>query len=349
MTNSRSPIRLSAGDWVEVRSKEEVLATLDETGGVDGLPFMPEMLQFCGKRVQVSKRAHKTCDTVNKPAGRRLEGSVHLDNLRCDGSAHGGCQAGCLLFWKEAWLKPVSADPGASAQEARAERRPILSSYTEDDLSRDTRAADASLDDPAYSCQATRLPAATTPLGKWEIGQYIEDYTSGNVTFRRICASFVFTAYCWLIELGIGVGPLLRWLYERFQQLVGGPPYPLRTGRIPAGAPTPSATLNLQPGEWVRIKKYPEILETLDPSNKNRGLFFDCEGVPYCGGTYRVITRVSRTINEKTGKMIHLRNPSVILDGVTCGGRYGDGRLFCPRALYPMWREIWLERVESNE
>jgi hypothetical protein len=30
--------------------------------------------------------------------------TVHLSDLRCDGSAHAGCQAGCLLFWKEAWL-----------------------------------------------------------------------------------------------------------------------------------------------------------------------------------------------------------------------------------------------------
>ncbi len=24
---------------------------------------------------------------------------------RCDGTAHGGCQTACLLYWKEAWLK----------------------------------------------------------------------------------------------------------------------------------------------------------------------------------------------------------------------------------------------------
>jgi hypothetical protein len=33
-----------AGDFVEVRSGEDILATLDQDGCVDGMPFMPEML-----------------------------------------------------------------------------------------------------------------------------------------------------------------------------------------------------------------------------------------------------------------------------------------------------------------
>ena len=55
---------LRAGDWVEVRSAAEILATLDERGRLDALPFMPEMLQYCGRRFRVFKSAHKTCDTL---------------------------------------------------------------------------------------------------------------------------------------------------------------------------------------------------------------------------------------------------------------------------------------------
>ena len=49
---------------MEVSSAAEILGTLDEQGRLDGLPFMPEMLQFCGQRVRVQSRAHKTCDTI---------------------------------------------------------------------------------------------------------------------------------------------------------------------------------------------------------------------------------------------------------------------------------------------
>jgi len=35
---------LRAGNLVEIRSEREILATLGETGAVDALPFVPEML-----------------------------------------------------------------------------------------------------------------------------------------------------------------------------------------------------------------------------------------------------------------------------------------------------------------
>ena len=120
-------LALRAGDAVEVRSEEEILSLLDAEGRLDALPFMPEMLRFCGKRFRVSSRAHKACDTIAWRTLRRMEDAVHLEELRCDGSAHGGCQAGCLLYWKEAWLKPVERRrrgraPGSSAGHRRHPR-----------------------------------------------------------------------------------------------------------------------------------------------------------------------------------------------------------------------------------
>ena len=57
---------LKVGDLVEVRSAEEIRATLDENGELDGLPFMPEMLAFCGRRLTVHKVAHKSCDYIGQ-------------------------------------------------------------------------------------------------------------------------------------------------------------------------------------------------------------------------------------------------------------------------------------------
>jgi hypothetical protein len=75
-------------------------------------------------------------------------------------------------------------------------------------------------------------------------------------------------------------------------------------------------------------------------------MFFDAELVPYCGGTYTVLKRVARIIDEKTGRMRELKNPCIILDSVFCQSRYSACRMFCPRGIYSWWREIWLERVE---
>src|SRR5262245_7497526 len=106
-SGSRMPwdvdMKMNAGDWVEVRSKDEILATLDKNGRCEDLPFMPQMFDYCGRRFRVHSRAYKTCDTVSGHyVGRRLPEGVHL-SIRCDGRSYGGCQAGCLIFWKSIW------------------------------------------------------------------------------------------------------------------------------------------------------------------------------------------------------------------------------------------------------
>ena len=80
-----------------------------------------------------------------------------------------------------------------------------------------------------------------------------------------------------------------------------------------------------------------------------RGLYFDAEMVPYCGRTFRVLKRVKRILNEKTGRMTEFKNPCIILEGVVCESRYSQCRLFCPRSIYSYWREIWLERVSEAQ
>jgi hypothetical protein len=339
--------RLSAGDWVEVRSKEDILRTLDSNGQLDGMPFMPEMFAFCGQRFQVHKRAHKTCDTVFPIRGRRVDSAVHLET-RCDGSAHGGCQAGCLLFWKEAWLKPVrggSVTHIAGANQGSGMNGRSAGCNESDVWDATHKPADG--DAPAYSCQATQLPYMTTDLAWWDLSQYIEDYRSGNVDLWRMLQSMVFSIYYNLSQSGIGIGPAMRWLYDLVRPVWRGSRFPRHSGHIPVGDPTPTETLNLQPGELVRVKSHEEILRTLNTDSKNRGMFWDAEMVPYCGGTYRVLKCVTRILDEKTGKMQTMKNPCVILDTVVCQARYSGCRLFCPRSLYPFWREIWLERVAT--
>src|SRR2546429_350400 len=105
----KSRLNLRVGEIVEVRSENEILATLDDAARLDNVPFMPEMLQYCGERFRVFRRSDKTCDNIGEWSIRRMEDTVHLEGLRCDGSAHGGCEAACLIFWKEAWLKRVPA------------------------------------------------------------------------------------------------------------------------------------------------------------------------------------------------------------------------------------------------
>src|SRR5437899_5936147 len=100
-----------AGDRVVVRSPQEILSTLDASGTLDSHPFMPEMLDCCGKAYRVHRRVEKTCVDVEPPidSNRRFAKGdvVTLGGVRCDGGSHDGCKRGCRIYWKEAWLRPA--------------------------------------------------------------------------------------------------------------------------------------------------------------------------------------------------------------------------------------------------
>jgi hypothetical protein len=348
----RNRLNLRARDWVEVRSKEEVLRTLDAHGQLESLPFMPEMFQYCGQRFRVFKRAHKTCDPPSGPQARRMPDAVHLEGLRCDGGAHGGCQAGCLIFWKDAWLKKVDgnggeAQPPVSVDAHSATR--ISHTCTEQDVLAGVHQLGVPIqaEDPVYVCQSTRVYTATTALPWWDLRQYVEDLRSRNVRVSQVLAALLFVVCHNIANSGVGLGSAMRWTYDRFQKLRGGTPYPWRMGRIAKGMRTPSEKLDLKAGELIKVRTYAEILETLDEGWKNRGMSFDGEMVPFCSSEQSVLRRVDQLIDEKTGRMVRLKNDAIILKDVVCGARYAKCRYFCSRAIYAYWREIWLERASS--
>jgi hypothetical protein len=338
-----------AGDWVEVLSKEEILRTLDKNGRLDELPFMPQMFKYCGQRFRIYKSAYKTCDTVSGHyAGRRLEDGYHL-NLRCDGQAYGGCQAGCLIFWKAAWLRPVDGPVAvryvpqclhAPDEEAASSPR-----CTESDVLAATK-RQGTAGDTRYSCQATELLNYTKPLSFWDARQYVESFRSGNRTLAELAHGFGYLAYFYgTLAFSDKWGHPARWLYNRIQAATGGVPFPRLKGKIPVGQPTPRRDLGLRPGDLVRVKSYEEILGTLDAKLTNRGLSFDAELVPFCGKVFRVSTCVERFVDEKTGQLRRMNTPAVILEGAVCKSLYSGRRIFCPRSIFLWWREIWLERV----
>jgi len=178
-----------------------------------------------------------------------------------------------------------------------------------------------------FSCQATELRRATSYLPWWDMRHYVRDIRSGNVTLSVFILK--------------GFRMILISIFNTVQHWRRGREFPFLGGKL---TKTPTLSLGLKPGELVEIKSRKEIVSTLDGKGKNRGLSFDVEMARYCGGQFRVRTRVERLINERTGKMMKPPNDCLILEGVTCQGDLSHCRLFCPRSIYPFWREIWLKR-----
>lgn len=263
-----------------------------------------------------------------------MKHAVILDAVRCDGGAHGGCQALCQSIFKEAWLTKVPSGNALSLTKGPAP-------CTEDRLFRATRRASPS-GEARFVCQATEMKRASAYLAWWDPRQYVRDLRSGNVPLREMIRVLFLPVLNTLMLRARGYR-LWRWLHHAVYKLGGRTPYLEESGRL---TKTPKLELHLQPGELVRVKGYDEIIATLDTNNKNRGLRFDVEMVKYCGGTYRVLTRVERIIDEHSGRMITLPNDCIILDGVTTRG---DHHRFYSQNEYPFWREIWLTRVSDEE
>jgi hypothetical protein len=242
----------------------------------------------------------------------RLKSTVLLDDSRCDGSAHGGCQMKCMLFWKEAWLRPT-APP--------TEEEKISSPISLVSLSANFNAASAKIGEK-FSCQATELAKIGTRLPGWDPRQYIWDVLNRDRA------------------LGFELKLLLKQAKNRLKRMFsrGDDPEQQSNTSKPIGVP-----LNLQANDWVEVKSYKEIKETLNSFNRLRGLGFSPDQIPFCGKRFRVTGRVERMILEWTGELKQL-NDTVALDTVHCDG---SSCRACPRNCFFLWREDWLKRVEG--
>jgi hypothetical protein len=311
--------RFRPGDVVVLRTPAEIIVTLDATGALDAVPFMPEMAQYFGRRMTVSKRVEKICDTVCPVASRRMRDAVFLDDVRCDGGGHGGCEAACRIYWKDAWLAPAETGNGAAVGPRE------LASLLER-VRGGTRQSSGAAE---YRCQATMARAATQPMRRWDVRQYVRELSSGNVRFGawlKVMARVVVWEAAFRAHL---MQPSLRSLAK-----------PGRSKPVPLG---------LLAGEWVEVRSREEIAATLDAGGTNRGLYFSApEMVVACGKQFRVRRRVRHIVDERTGKMLDLKNDCIELEGIVCDGDRSVGRWFCAREIYPYWREAWLKRVAQE-
>lgn len=104
---SEEILNLQPGEWVEVRSEEEIHRMLDGNGRYKGLLWMANMDRFCGRRYKVHKRVEKMMLESNGEI-RKLKHTVLLEGAMCEDLY--GCDRSCFHFWREAWLKRAGAD-----------------------------------------------------------------------------------------------------------------------------------------------------------------------------------------------------------------------------------------------
>ena len=301
------------GDRVVVRSLGEILSTLDPSGALEGLPFLPEMTSYCGRELAVRRRVDKLIQEGVGSSMRRIRNVVLLEGAVCDGRDHGDCQRACFPLWKTAWLRPADersprslpADPAGSSPDGAPGER-------------DAAVADL----PRKTCQVTELLKATKPLPLWHPLRHYWDLSSRTYSPRD------YLAY------------IARGIYKRSLKKVIGRLARRTSKPRPQAPPEP---LDLKPGDVVEVRSRSEIRATLDADGRHKGLYFMPAMWSLCGRRLRVLQRVDRMMSEKTGEMRSLAR-TVILEGVTCDGKAHGG---CQRGCLVFWKDAWLKRGDE--
>jgi hypothetical protein len=302
------------GDLVRVKPLEQIRKTLDVDNRLDGLPFMPEMAKHCGKTLRVYRSVDKIYDYGGAKNLRRMNAAALLTGVRCDGSAHDGCQAECYLIWKTAWLERVSDRQGFG-------QAPMPRFDDERELSSRGPAVAESSKKRRYACQFTALAGATSPMSVRDPRQDLRPLLDGNVS---------------IIAAAIA---LLTRLFNRIQRIRGGACYP----HLPAATQRSSlAAQPLETGDLVQVRAPDAIAATLDSRGRHRGLWFDAEMLKYCGRRARIAKRVERIIDDASGKMLEMKEPCFVLEGVQASGEF---LRFCPQEELIYWREAWLTPI----
>ena len=101
------PLDLQPGELVRIKSKEEIVSTLDVNNSNRGLSFDPEMLWYCGHEARVLRRVERLIDEPTGELLRLKRPCIVLDGVTCRGEYHRCCPRADFPYWREVWLKRV--------------------------------------------------------------------------------------------------------------------------------------------------------------------------------------------------------------------------------------------------
>ena len=180
--------KLKVGDWVEVRSKEEIIATLDAGDNWKGCRSCQKCSGFVANASKsTSGRTRRA--TLFFPFEGAMSIEVCISRLDAMvppiaaglGVSFSGKKPGSSLL-TVSWIERFPFRQPAARQQIlhHAQSRALMR----------LRNVSMLTGTPVYSCQATQLPYLTSDLNWWDIRQYIEATVQATSVSRRIGASF---------------------------------------------------------------------------------------------------------------------------------------------------------------
>jgi hypothetical protein len=104
-------LNLQAGEWIEIKPVESISETLNDRGYNRGLLFTPAMGCASGEKFQVKRKLEKIIvDGTGEM--RQMRNTAFLEGSMCGCScvAFGGCPRGEFAYWRDIWLRRVTAE-----------------------------------------------------------------------------------------------------------------------------------------------------------------------------------------------------------------------------------------------
>ena len=307
------------GDWsaFAARSRSAPHSTRgharrDAVHARDAAVLRPDAPGLAARRQDLRRRRRRAPHAQHRPPRRTCAATA---------PRHGGCQAACLLFWKEAWLERVESED-ERRRPARARRRAGPAAARP--CSPATTVAARSNGAAVYRCQATEIPSASSPLRLRELDQYAGDVR--NWGLGKIVRGLVIEVFN---------------LWQRFsrRQLPRRPadrrrasvPVPQRhaageEGQDAVGEARP-APRRPRPGqEQGGDRGHPRSrANTTAASASTPRWSATAVGRPASAAASTASSTSTR------GEMIEINSDCIILEGVVCTSDY---HRFCPRGIY---------------
>jgi hypothetical protein len=102
---SAPELNLQPGEFVQVKSREEILGTLDSKNRNRGLLFDSEMLRYCEGTFKVLKRVNQIVDEKTGKTLKMKSPCIILEGVACVSEYHRLCPRAIYHYWREGWLR----------------------------------------------------------------------------------------------------------------------------------------------------------------------------------------------------------------------------------------------------
>jgi len=106
----REKLDLVPGELVQIKTVNEIKATLDANKKNRGVFFDVEMVPFCVRTCRVRARVNQI---IEKPTGKmvKIPGDwILLEGTACTGKYHRSCARAILPYWREMWVRRADED-----------------------------------------------------------------------------------------------------------------------------------------------------------------------------------------------------------------------------------------------